>query len=317
MAALLDEGRKLLVRLGGGAGQRMVGGDGHEFRAKQRVGPRREDLDLARLAERRGQGEAQQQALRAADPIVLHEPHFFRPALQRLEAREQLLGVIGDLEEPLRQLALLDERAGAPAAPVDDLLIGEHGVVDRVPVHLGLLAVDDSGLQKIQEELLLAAVIGGIAGRDLARPVEREAERFELRLHRRDIGVGPFGRMALARHGGVLGGKAEGVPAHGMQNVESPRAHEAGDDVAHRIIAHMPHVDAPRRIGEHLQHIIFGMVWDSARPRKPAPRPRPCAIWARRRRNYSDRVSWARRGAGEWECGCNAGRAAGCQSMGA
>src|SRR5262249_16932091 len=37
-------------------------------------------------------------------------------------------------------------------------------------------------------------------------------------------------------------------------------AAEAGDDVAHRVVARMSHMDAPRRIGEHLQHIAFGLV---------------------------------------------------------
>ena len=35
---------------------------------------------------------------------------------------------------------------------------------------------------------------------------------------------------------------------------------ETGDDVAHGVVAHMAHMDAPRRIGEHLQHIGFGLV---------------------------------------------------------
>ena len=80
--------------------------------------------------------EADQQAFRAADPVLLHQPHFVRPALERVERLEQIFRIVADLEEPLRQLALLDLGAGAPAAAVDHLLVGEHGHVDRVPVHL-------------------------------------------------------------------------------------------------------------------------------------------------------------------------------------
>ena len=76
--------------------------------------------------------------------------------------------IVGDLEEPLRQLALLDQRAGAPAAAVDHLLVGEHGLVDRVPVHLRLLALDQPGLEEVEEHLLLVLVVGRVAGRDLA-----------------------------------------------------------------------------------------------------------------------------------------------------
>ena len=31
----------------------------------------------------------------------------------------------------------------------------------------------------------------------------------------------------------------------------------AGDDVAHRVVAHMAHVDAARRIGEHLEDVVL------------------------------------------------------------
>ena len=78
--------------------------------------------------------------------LLLHQPHLLRPALERVERVEQLLRVVGDLEEPLRQLALLDQRARAPAAAVDHLLVGEHGLVDRVPVDLRLLALDQARL---------------------------------------------------------------------------------------------------------------------------------------------------------------------------
>ena len=63
--------------------------------------------------------------------------------------------------------------------------------------------------------------------------------------------------MDLVLHRGVLGRHAEGVPAHRMQHVEAPRPLVARDHVAHRIIAHMAHMDAARRIGKHLQHVIF------------------------------------------------------------
>ena len=63
--------------------------------------------------------------------------------------------------------------------------------------------------------------------------------------------------MDLALHGGVLGRHAEGVPAHRMQHVEARGALVARDHVAHGVVAHMAHVDAPRRIGEHLQHVVF------------------------------------------------------------
>ena len=131
-------------------------------------------------------------------------------------------------------------------------------MVDGVPIDLGFLARDEAGGEEIEEQLLLMLVIAGIAGRDLARPVERQAHGFELAAHRIDIGVGPGRRMRLVLHRGVFGGHAESVPAHRMQHVEAARPFVARHHVAHRIIAHMAHMDAPGGIGEHFEHIIFG-----------------------------------------------------------
>ena len=189
MAAFLREGGERRVARSRFARERVIGRERHEFRAEQSVRPRGEHLDLAgRIA---GQSEADQQPLRAADPIALHQPHLLRPAVERVERGEQIVGVCADAQEPLGQLALLDQRAGAPAAPVDHLLIGEHGVIDRVPIDLGLLAIDEAAGEKVEEQLLLVLVIGRVASGDLARPVERQPHGFELRPHAGDIGVGP------------------------------------------------------------------------------------------------------------------------------
>ena len=175
MPALVDESGELRIFLRRRRGERMIGRHRHELGAKQGVRPRGEDFQLA-FAVRCGfriEREAHHQALRTADPVLLHQPDFFRPAVERVERVEQFLRIVGDLQEPLRQLALLDDGAGAPAAPVDHLLVGEHGLIDRIPIHLRLPPLDQIGGEKIEEHLLLMLVIGGIAGRDLAAPVER------------------------------------------------------------------------------------------------------------------------------------------------
>ena len=264
LARLLDERMQRRVVLGGCCGQRMVRRDRHELRAEQGVRAGRIDVEFARpgfaleRAERRRiDDEPNREALRAPDPVLLHQPDFFRPALEMIEACEQIVGIVGDLEEPLGELALLDRRARAPAAPVDHLLVGEHRVIDRVPIDLRLLARDEASREEIEEQLLLVLVIARIAGRDLARPVEREAHRLQLRPHGGDIGVGPFRRTGVVLHGGVLGRQPERVPAHRMENIEPARAPIARHHIAHGVVAHMAHMDAPRRIGEHLEHVIF------------------------------------------------------------
>ena len=76
----------------------------------------------------------------------------------------------------------------------------------------------------------------------------------------RDIFIGPVARADALVARGILGRQAEGIPAHRMQHIIALGAAEAGDDIAHGVVADMAHMDAPRRIGEHLQHIAFGLV---------------------------------------------------------
>ncbi len=264
LARLLDERMKRRVMVSRRGGQRMVRRDRHEFRAKQRVRTGRVDVELAclrlalqRAKRRRIDDEPDRKALRAPDPVLLHQADFFRPPLEMVEACQQIVGIVGDLEEPLGELALLDRRARAPAAPVDHLLVGEHRLVDRVPIDLRLLARDQACGKEIEEKLLLVLVVARIAGRDLARPVERQPHRLQLRPHGGDIGVGPFRRTGVVLHGGVLRRQSERVPAHRMEDIEPAGAAITRHHIAHGVVAHMAHVDAPRRIGEHLEHVIF------------------------------------------------------------
>ena len=255
----LDERFGFGVRLGDDARKTVIGRDRQERRAEQRIGTRGEDLDDLD-AFRRGTGdrrEADEQSLRAPDPVRLHQADFVGPALERVERIEQLLRVGGDLEHPFGLLALLDERAGAPAAAVDHLFVREHGAVYRVPIHLPRLAIDEPRREHVEEELLLLVVIFEIASGELAGPVERQAHALELVAHRRDIVVGPFGGMDAALDGRVLGRQAEGVPAHGVEHIVALGAHVAGDHVAHRVVPDMAHMDAAGRVWEHFQNIIF------------------------------------------------------------
>ena len=139
-----DEGRGLGVARRDRLRQWMIRREAQEARTEQRVRPRGEHLyDVLAFWRALRHLEADQQSFRAADPVRLHEAHLLRPAVERLKCIEQVLRIVGDLEHPLRLLALLDERAGAPASAVDHLLIREHCLVYRIPVHFALLAVDE------------------------------------------------------------------------------------------------------------------------------------------------------------------------------
>src|SRR3546814_7288057 len=165
-----------------------------DLRAEDRVGAGREDLEIRGAAYRLAQLEAELAALALADPVLLHQTDLVGPLVELVEAVEQLLGEVGDLQEPLVELSPLDRRAGAPAPAVDHLLVGEHGHVDRIPVHLALLAIDETRLEEVEEQRLFVAVIIGLAGGEFPAPVEREAEALQLCPHGVDIGAGPGAR---------------------------------------------------------------------------------------------------------------------------
>ena len=175
------------------------------------------------------------------------------------QALQQFLGKIGDFQEPLAKLALLHQRARAPAAPVNHLLVGQHGHVDRIPIDRRFLAIDQIVGIKVEEQRLLVAVIVRLAGGDLAAPVQRETEALQLRLHVGDVLARPAAGVHALFHGGVFGRHAKGVPAHWVQHLKALHRLIAGQHVTHRIVADMADVDAPRRIGKHLQHIGAGL----------------------------------------------------------
>ena len=233
--------------------ERMLGRDRHVRDAVERVGTRR--VDTQRVMTRNL--ELELETHRPAEPVRLHELDAFRPALEPGERVEQFLRVLRDAQVVHRDLALLDQRAGAPAATVDHLLVGEHGLVDRIPVDRAGLAVRDALLEHAQEQPLVPAVVLGVAGRELAAPVEPEAERRHLPLHVGDVVVGPLGRRHAVRHRRVLRGQAERVPAHRLQHVVALHAHVARQHVADRVVAHVPHVQAPARVRKHAQAVVL------------------------------------------------------------
>ena len=100
--ALFTERRDLAALLGGLFGQRVPRGDGHVGHAHQRIGAG--GVHRQRLAGAAIGGfdiEAQLDATGFADPVALHGFDLLRP-LDVIQIRQQLIGVIGDLQEPQR-----------------------------------------------------------------------------------------------------------------------------------------------------------------------------------------------------------------------
>ncbi len=241
-------------------GQIRVRGHHEEGRAIEGVRPGGEDRHRFAAP---GDGEIDVGPLRAADPVALHRQHpVGPPALQTLHVIQQPVGVLGDLEVPLVQLALGDDRAAAFAAPVDDLLVGQHGLVVGAPVDRRILAVGQPALTEAQEQPLGPVVVLRVGGVQPPVPVQAQAvalERVRLGL---DVGVGPLGGALAVLDRGILRGQTEGVPADRMQHVVTALAQVAGDDIAHHERLRVAHVQVTRGVGEHVEHVaaLLGAV---------------------------------------------------------
>ena len=157
-------------------------------------------------------------------------------------------------------VALLDDRAAAPAFAVNDLFIGEDRIVDGVPIDLGRLAVNQTLFPEFQEDGLLLFIIGNIAGGEFAGPIQRKPQTLKRGAHFVDILIGPIFRMTACGNRGIFRWHTETIPAHRMENLKTLRLFIARDDIAHRVIPDMAHMDAARWIGEHFQRVEFWLI---------------------------------------------------------
>ena len=243
----------------------VLGSQDKEGDAKEGVGTRGEDGDLALvaldgLAILVAQGKVDLGALGAADPVGLHLLDALGPAGELLQVVEQLLGVLGDLEVPLLKVALLGLGAAAPALTLGDLLVGQNGLAGGAPVDRVLLAVDQALFPHLLKDPLTPAVVVGAAGLDHAIQIVGEAHALHRGKRLVHVLIRPGGSLRVVLDGGVLGRQAEGVKADGVQHVKAAHAGLTGHGIADGIVARVAHVQVTRRIREHLEHILLGLA---------------------------------------------------------
>jgi len=234
----------------------VLGRQRHKGDAVDGVRPGGEHRNLALFVPQR---EHDARAVALANPVGLHGHHALRPVDNAGEI-EELLHVVRDAHEPLLQLALTDDRVAAPAFAVGYLLVGQYGLAALAPVHKRRLAIDQPALEEAVEEPLAPLVIRRATRAHLAIPVQAEAHEVELVPHLGDVLLGGDARVRVVLDGEVLGGHAEGVVAHRLQHVVAFHQLVAAHRVADGVVAHVAHVQRPRGIGEHGQHVILGLV---------------------------------------------------------
>ena len=238
--------------------QRVLRRQDHERRAVDRVRPGGEEEDL--LSRMAVDVEGDLRALRAPDPVGLHDADPLRP-IDPLEA-QQLVGVPRDPEEPLLQIAFDHWRLAALAAPADHLLVREHGLVLGAPVDRRHCPIRQTLLQKPQEHPLVPAVVLRVTGHDLATPVDRSAHHRELLAHVGHVLFGPRRWMHVPLDRRVLGGEAEGVEAHREQHVVTAHPQEARGAVGRRHGVPVTDVQLTRRIRVHRHEVEVRPIGD-------------------------------------------------------
>ena len=170
------------------------------------------------------------------------------------------------------EVALLDQRAAAPAVPVGalDLLARQRAVVGA-PVDGRHRAVGEPGLQEPQEQPLVPAVVLGSAVTTSVVPGERRAHRPELAAHVVDVRHRPGERVAAVLDRGVLGRQPEGVEADREEHVVAVHPPEAGERVRRRDDVPVADVQVARRVRVHRQQVVLGL--SSRRSRSVSYRP--------------------------------------------
>ena len=169
-----------------------------------------------------------------ADPILLEALGGIGP-IDVIEAFDELVRVGGDAQDPLADRATFDRVAAAVGARafgrVEDFLVGEHGAEGRAEPD-GLLGdVGETVAEELEEDPLCPAEVVLVGGRELAVPVDGEAEHLELAAEVVDVALGLDGRVFAGGNRMLLGGEAESVPAHRVEDVEAVGLLIAGKDV--------------------------------------------------------------------------------------
>ena len=242
----------------------VLGGQNKEGHAKEGVGTRGEDGDLALialdgLAILVAQGKVDLGALGATDPVGLHLLDALGPAGELLQVIEQLLGVVGNLVVPLLEVTLLGLGAATPALTLGHLLVGQNGLAGGAPVDRVLLAVDQALFPHLLKDPLTPSIVVGAAGLNGTIQIVGEAHaphRGERLVH---VLIRPGGSLRVVLDGGVLGGQAKGVKADGVQHVKAAHTGLTGHGIADGVVARVAHVQVARRIREHLEHVLLGL----------------------------------------------------------
>ena len=229
----------------------------------------------------------------AADPVALQQLDALGP-IQAVQVALQAIGIGGDPQHPLPQRHADDGMAAALAQAPLDLLVGQHGAQGGTPVDrrfqlIGqpvLVAIGggrvvallghvlgngqlgdgaaplrgrvEPGVEQHQEDELGPAEVIGLRGGQFPLPVVGKAQHLQLPAEVGDILLRGRAGVGAGSLGMLLGGQAEGVPAHRVHHAATPHPPVAADDVGGGVAFRVADVQAvPAGVGEHVEHVNF------------------------------------------------------------
>ena len=191
---------------------------------------------------------------RAANPIALHRLDILWE-FDVVELVEQLVGIVGHLEEPLCHVLLNDLQTAPPTAVVLHLLIGQYSVAILTPIHRSSASLDQPRLIETDENLLIPAIIFGRRCRQCAPPVVGISHPLLIGPNHRDITLCNRVRVPAFLLRRVLGGHPEGIVSHRIEYVHSHQALETSHRIADRVVSNVAHVHIAGGVGKHLEAV--------------------------------------------------------------
>ena len=121
-----------------------------------------------------------------------------------------------------------------------------------------LVFVAEVRIVELEENPLGPADVFRVGGVDLAIPIVAEAEFLELTAKIVGVGLSGDAGVSAGLDGVLLGGEAESIPAHRVEDIEAVHALVAADDVGRGVTLWMADVEAGARgVREHVEDVVF------------------------------------------------------------